>query len=62
MQKLDSFSALSLIMTLVFSILSFLLSILLGPSVDSSLRAGKNFFFFSEIYAIKTDLDRALQE
>jgi hypothetical protein len=39
-KKLDSFSALSVIMTMVFSILSFLLSIILGPSVDSSLRAG----------------------
>jgi hypothetical protein len=39
-KKLDSFSALSLIMTMVFSILSFLLSIIIGPSFDSSLRAG----------------------
>eukprot|EP00029_Vermamoeba_vermiformis_P005077 TRINITY_DN1661_c0_g1_i1.p1 TRINITY_DN1661_c0_g1~~TRINITY_DN1661_c0_g1_i1.p1 ORF type:complete len:279 (+),score=-12.06 TRINITY_DN1661_c0_g1_i1:70-906(+) len=38
--KLDSFSALSLIMTMVFSILSFLASIIIGPSMDSSLRAG----------------------
>jgi hypothetical protein len=38
--KLDSFSALSLIMTMVFSILSFLASIIIGPSIDSSLRAG----------------------